>query len=256
MPWFSTSSTAFSLTIWRSISASVSCSSRMRAGLLDRHLPLLGLLGHDALEHALEVDVHLLHAEVGEDLHRHGLLLDVQLDHAVFQLAGLEAGLHLVAGPLPAFVLLGVLRRPRRRTLGRSRSSSRSVTRSLACGLDDGALLLADHADGDLGQVADHALDVAAEVADLGVLGGLDLEERSADELGQPAGDLGFADAGGADHDDVLGRDVLAQLRRQLLPPPAIADGDGHGPLGGVLADDVAVQFLHDLAQGSGQPRE
>ena len=87
-------------------------------------------------------------------------------------------------------------------------------------------------------------------VADLGVLGRLDLEERSADELGEPAGDLGFADAGGADHDDVLGRDVLAQLGRQLLPPPAIADGDGHGLLGGVLADDVAIQLGDDLAGG------
>ena len=77
-------------------------------------------------------------------------------------------------------------------------------------------------------------------VADLGVLGRFDLEERRADELGQPAGDLGFADAGGADHDDVLGRDVLAQLVGQLLPPPAIANGDRDGALGGVLADDVA----------------
>ncbi len=84
----------------------------------------------------------------------------------------------------------------------------------LGLGLDLAALLLADHADGDLGQVADHAFDVAAVVADLGVLGRLDLEERGADELGQPAGDLGFADAGRADHDDVLGRHVLAQLRR------------------------------------------
>ena len=86
-------------------------------------------------------------------------------------------------------------------------------------------------------------------VADLGVLGRLDLEERGADELGQPAGDLGFADAGRADHDDVLRRDVLAQLGRQLLPPPAVADGDGDGPLGRVLADDVAVQFGDDLSR-------
>ena len=84
-------------------------------------------------------------------------------------------------------------------------------------------------------------------VADFGVFGRLDLEERRADELGEPAGDLGFADAGRADHDDVLRRDVLAQFRRQLLATPAIADGDGDGALGGVLADDVAVQFFHDL---------
>ncbi len=83
-----------------------------------------------------------------------------------------------------------------------------------------------------LDQVADHALDVAAVVADLGVLGRLDLDERRADELRQPAGDLGLADAGRADQDDVLGRDVVAQLGGELLPPPAVAEGDGDGPLG------------------------
>ncbi len=44
-----------------------------------------------------------------------------------------------------------------------------------------------------------------------------------------------------------LGVTFLAQFRRQLLATPAIADGDGHGALGRVLADDVAIQFLHDL---------
>ena len=136
---------------------------------------------------------------------------------------------------------------PSRRTCGQQQVEQPFGDAFLGLGLDDDALLLLDHADGDVGQVADHAFDVAADVADLGVLGGLDLEERGADELGQPAGDLGLADAGGADHDDVLGRDVLAHLGRQLLPPPAIADGDGHGPLGGVLADDVFIQFGDDL---------
>src|SRR5262249_52987846 len=100
------------------------------------------------------------------------------------------------------------------------------------------------------GQVADDRLDVAADVADLGVLGGLDLEEGCANELGEPASDLGLADAGGADHDDVLRRHVLAQVGGQLLAAPAGADGDGDGPLGRVLADDVLVQLLHDLARG------
>ena len=34
----------------------------------------------------------------------------------------------------------------------------------------------------------------------------------------------------------------------ELLPPPAIADGDRDGPLGVVLADDVAVELGDDLA--------
>ena len=84
-------------------------------------------------------------------------------------------------------------------------------------------------------------------IADFGVLGGFNLEKRRADQLGQPAGDLRLTDAGGADHDDVLGRDVLAHLVRQILPPPAIANGHRHRLLGSILADDVAIQFLNNL---------
>ncbi len=133
---------------------------------------------------------------------------------------------------------------------GTSRSSSRSSARRWASSSTFSALALPHQADGVFDQVADHALHVAAVVADLGVLGGLDLDERRAGELGQPPGDLGLADAGGADHDDVLRRDFLPHLGRQLLPPPAVADGHGHGPLGRVLADDVPVQFGDDLARG------
>ena len=67
-------------------------------------------------------------------------------------------------------------------------------------------------------------------------------------ELGQPPGDLGLADAGRADHQDVLGQHLLAQAVRQLLAPPAVAQRDGHGALGVVLADDVAVELGDDLA--------
>ena len=44
-----------------------------------------------------------------------------------------------------------------------------------------------------------------------------------------------------------LGAIFAAHLGRQLLPAPAIAHGDGHGPLGVVLADDVVVELGHDL---------
>ena len=83
-------------------------------------------------------------------------------------------------------------------------------------GFDEATLFLPDHADGDLGQIADHAFDVAAMIADLRVLGGFDLEKRSADELRQPPGDFRFADAGRSDHDDVLGRDVLCAGRQAV----------------------------------------
>ena len=111
-------------------------------------------------------------------------------------------------------------------------------------------LLLPDQADGVLDQLADHALHVAAVVAHFRVAGGLDLDERGPGELGQPPGDLRLAHAGGPDHHDVLGRDFLPHFRRDLLPPPAVANGHGHGPLGRVLAHDVPVQLLDDFPRG------
>ena len=63
-----------------------------------------------------------------------------------------------------------------------------------------------------LDEVAGDLLDVAADVADLGELGRLDLDEGRVGELRQAPADLGLAAAGRADHQDVLRRDLLAQL--------------------------------------------
>ena len=109
---------------------------------------------------------------------------------------------------------------------------------------------LARQRDGDLDEVAHDLLDVAADIADLGELGGLDLEERRAGELRQAARDLGLADAGRADHQDVLRQHFFAQLVVELQPAPAIAQRDGDGALGVVLADDEAVEFGDDFARG------
>ena len=92
----------------------------------------------------------------------------------------------------------------------------------LRAGLHVLALALARLRDRDLDQVADDLLDVAADIADLGELGRLDLDERRAGELGQAPRDLGLADAGRPDHQDVLRHDLLAQpplscCRRQRL---------------------------------------
>jgi hypothetical protein len=60
---------------------------------------------------------------------------------------------------------------------------------------------------------------------------------------------FGLADAGRADHEDVLRRNLRLHLLRQLLPPPAVAHGDGDAALSIVLADDVAVELHDDLAR-------
>ena len=112
------------------------------------------------------------------------------------------------------------------------------------------ALHVAHQADAGLEQVAHDLVDVAADIADLGEFGGLDLDEGRAGELGEAARDLRLADAGRADHQDVLGQHLLAHLLVELLAPPAIAQGDGDGALGVALADDVAVELGDDLAGG------
>ena len=111
-------------------------------------------------------------------------------------------------------------------------------------------LFFAHHLDGDLHQIANHGLDIAAHVADFGELRSLHLQEGRVGQLGQPAGNFRFAHAGGADHDDVLGDDFFRHLGGKLLAAHAVAQGDGHGALGVLLADNVLVEFSDDLARG------
>ena len=96
-------------------------------------------------------------------------------------------------------------------------------------------------------QVADDRVDVLADIADLGELGRFDLDERRVGQLGKAASDLRFADTSGADHQNVLRRDLAAQLLIDLLAPPAVAQGDGDGAFGVGLADNVAIEFGDDL---------
>ena len=120
----------------------------------------------------------------------------------------------------------------------------------LRLGLDLFSLGVADEPDAGFQEIADDLIDVAADVADLGELGRLDLDEGRAGKLGEAARDLGLADAGRPDHQDVLGQDLLAQLLVELLAAPAVAQRNGDGALGVALADDVAVELGDDLARG------
>ena len=83
-----------------------------RPGLLDRHPARLSRLGHDPLEHVLEVHLHLLEVARAEDRHRcHRAAREGDLDLAVVELAGGEPGPQLVARALAA---IGGLARGRR----------------------------------------------------------------------------------------------------------------------------------------------
>src|SRR5262249_2926159 len=107
--------------------------------------------------------------------------------------------------------------------------------------------LLARLLDADLDQVAHDGVDVAPDVADLGELGRLHLDEGRVGEPRQAARDLGLAHAGGADHQDVLRRDLLAQRLGHLLAAPAVPERDGDRALRLALPYYVLVQLVDDL---------
>ena len=112
------------------------------------------------------------------------------------------------------------------------------------------ALSLARLKDGNFHEVTHNLLDIATDIADLGEFGGLDLDERSAGKPREAAGDLGLADTGRPDHQDILGQHFLAQLTGKLQPPPAVAQRDRDRALGVGLADNEAVEFGDDFTGG------
>ena len=105
-------------------------------------------------------------------------------------------------------------------------------------------------ADGDLDEIADHRLDVAADVADLGELRGFDLEERRLRQLGEPPRDLGLADAGRPDHQDVLRRHFLGELGRAASGAACGCAARSPRRAWPLLADDVLVELGDDFARG------
>ena len=180
---------------------------------------------------------HAGHVELADGVG--GGLGEVDLDFLVLELTIAEHAAELGAGV-------------RTRLLAGEGGDQAFLGGEFGLGLDVAAAGVAQHGDAGLDEVADDGFDVAADIADLGELGGLDLEEGGLGELGEAAGDLGLAAAGGADHEDVLGHDLLAHGLGQLLAAPAVAERDGDGALGVGLADDKAVELGDDLAGGVG----
>src|SRR5437868_10727917 len=214
-------------------------------------LALLGLLSEwEAAEHLLQVDAHLFHALRAEDLHvALRALLHVQLDHAIVEPARAQHPAQLFARAAAVVRETGGTRL----RAHRQKEIEESILRHLLCAALHGALLLvAYELHALLHQVANHRVDVAADVAHLGELRGLDLHERRVGEPGQPARNLRLADAGRSHQDDVLRHHFVAQLRRHAETAPAVAQRDRHRALGGILADDVPVQLGDDFAGSEG----
>ena len=229
------------------------------ARLAHGHLAQLGLLGQHAAQHVVHTDVHARDFAARRDL------FHLDLDDRFLELAGAKLLAHVRAAAgqllLLLFARLGLLGLV-------AQNHVDGVDLLLRHGAGDHfhqtvfhrlrgeivhllGLLLFDDADTGFGEVADDGFHIAAHIADLGELGGFHLDERRVHQLGQTARDFGFANARGADHEDVFGRDLFADLLGQLHAAVAVAKRHGHGALGLILTHDIAIQFLDDF---SGRP--
>ncbi len=207
-------------------------------------------------QHVADRDVHLLLALVAEDLEgRHGALGHVHLDRARVELAGPQLRSQLLAGGVERVGRRPVGRLgPRNRPWRREQQVEQPLLDARLRLLAHLGLLLAPHlVDRRRHQVAHDRVDVAAHVAHLGELAGLDLDEGAARELREPPRDLRLADAGRPDHQDVLGRDVGRDLGRQPPTPDPAAHRDRDRALGRRLAHHPAVELRHDLARREGR---
>ena len=115
--------------------------------------------------------------------------------------------------------------------------------------VDDPRLRLLDVEVGRLDQLQEDVLDVLADVSGLGQRGGVGDRERDVEDPGQRLGEQRLAAARGAEQEDVrlLELHLLVAVLRHLDALVVVIDGDGEGPLGGLLADHVLVQDGVDL---------
>src|SRR5215472_10066228 len=228
-----------------------------RLGNLD--LTASGLLGHDLVHELLRIEAHFLHALGREYLdHRSGGRGNLDFDLPVVEMALAEQLAKLLAGFLLRIFfdrLHAAFRRDAGRPANLGRGRKQDIEQPFLSVLarfdrDPLAGLLAYHLHGDFGEIANHRFHVAADIADLRITGCFHLDERGLRQARQPACNLGLTNTGRTDHQDVLGRDFVAQLGCDVLPPPAVSERDRDGALGIALTDNVTVELGDNLARG------
>jgi len=222
--------------------------------LVDLHPTQLGAPGQHTPEQVLELNPHLLYALRCHDGERGAtrLVRELDLDLAIVELAEPQEAPQLLARLLAFAVLCGRGRHRGHPGRGGDGWGEQDVQHPLlrpllGLGADSPLLLFGDHDHGQLHEVANDRLDIAPHVPHLGELGGLNLDEGRLGQSRQPARDLGLSDTGGTDHDDVLGRDLLAELFGYLLPAPTVSQLHRHCALGLALAHDVAIELGDDF---------
>ena len=99
-------------------------------------------------------------------------------------------------------------------------------------------------------------LDVTTDIANFGELGCFDFDERRIGKFCQPPGNLGLAAPGGADHQNVFWRHLVAQVVAKALTPPTVAQGNGDRSLRVRLTDDMFVERGDNCFGGKGRAHE
>ena len=205
------------------------------------HIAAFGALAEHGGKHLLDVHAHLFQVHVAGDFKRRAAVFHFQFDHALVEFAVAQAVAEFLAG---FRIVVGAFGR------GRNEQVEQAILgRGFRAIADFVQLFLPHHVDGNIDEIADDGFHVAADVSDLSELARFHLHERGVGEFGQTAGEFGFADAGGPDHQDIFGHHVFRHLGRKLLTPHAVAERNGHGALGVGLADDVLVEFANNLAR-------
>ena len=213
-------------------------------GFLDLELAGLGAIRMQILKHVLQLIAHLLHTRRRHDFHADLARAHLDVNVLVIQIAFSQLLAEFLTGG--RFLLARFITAPAG-DAGQQGVEHALLGSHLRASLHVFHLFLTRHLDGGIDQVANDGFDIAAHIAHFGEFGRLDLDEGRICQTRQSAGDFGLADAGRADHQDVLRRDFFPQPRFNLRPPPAIAQRDGDRALGIGLANDVLVQFLDDF---------
>src|SRR5205823_1613481 len=223
------------------------------------HLPLFRALAEDVRKHVLNVDVHLLDTLIGDDLEGREIALpDVDFHHAIIEFA--------LAELLPEFFPRAALRFGHGSGTVKHYAPSTGISRPRRRGWQENIqetlfgvqfcliryvfqLFLPNILNRDFHQIANHGFHITPDVTDLGKLRSLDFQKRGVGQLRQPTGNLGLTHAGWPNHDDVLWDHFIGHVLRQFLAAHAVAQCDTDRALGIFLADNIFVQFRHNLAR-------
>ena len=99
-------------------------------------------------------------------------------------------------------------------------------------------------------KLPNHTLDVAAMIADFRVLRSVNFNKRGARKSRKATRHLGFPNASGTNHHNVLRANPAAHRFVDSLSTPAITNRDGYRPLRFSLTDNMLVKLFYDLSWG------